>query len=158
MSDAAHSALALVVVAIILFAAAAVADEGAARTGERTDVTAESFTPQGNTGDFIDLDNSNSDELTYSDDVQVSDKNGNHSIEGQDYIWNEDNGTIKPLAGGNLEGDNSATIDYIIWNPTEQDENVRSIITTVIDSGQWIPLLLLVVLVVFAIGFFGRVN
>lgn len=156
MSDAAYSALALVVVAILLFAAAAIADEGAAKTGERTDIVDESFTPQGNTGQFIQLDNSDADQLTYSDDVVVNDKSGNHSIEGADYEWNEENGTIKPLANGNLEGDNTATIDYTIWNPTEQDDDVRRTLATVINTGQWIPLLLLVVLVVFAIGFFGR--
>lgn len=158
MTQAAYAALTLVIVSSILLGATAIADEGLAHTGERTDIVDESFTPQGNTGQFITLDNSNSDDLTYSDDVEVKNKDGNHSIEGADYEWNSDNGTIKPLAGGNLEGDTTATINYTIWNPTQQDDDVADTVVTMADLGQWIPLVLLVALVLLAISTLGGLS
>lgn len=155
MAEAAYAALALILVSSLLLGATVVADEGLARTGERTDVVQEEFTPNNNEDTWVKLDNSDSDELTYSDKVEVKDQNGNHSIRGEDYEWNTTNGTVKPLSGGNLDGDASAEINYTIWNPTDQDEDVGDLIVTFINAGQWIPLLLLVILVIIAIAVLG---
>lgn len=158
MTQVAYGALVLVLVSLLLLGAGAVADEGVGHTGERTDIVEEEFTPQGNIGSVISLDNSNSDELTYSDDAEVKDMNGNHSIEGEDYEWNANNGTIRPLSGGNLDGDNTATINYTIWNPTQQDDDIAGTIATLVDTGGFIPLLLLVALVVGAVVVLGGLT
>lgn len=154
MTELAYAALVLVLASLFLLGAGTVADDGLAHTGERTDIS-ENFTPSVG---VVTLENSNSDELTYSDDVTVKDKNGNHSIEGQDYLWHDNNGTVEVLAGGNLDGDNDASIDYTIWNPTQTDDDVGTVIADLVTTGSFIPLLLIVALVIGAVVVLGGLS
>jgi len=77
--------------------------------GSNYDIDGETFTP--NAGSVTTLDHSNLPDTHYSESVEVFDNNGNLVDPGEDYVW-FDNGTIKTVTGGDLDGLNSATIDY----------------------------------------------
>lgn len=78
--------------------------------GEDVVVTNETWTPDA--GNVTTLDDSNRDGAFYSHTVTVYDENGTEMENGTDYQWFVDNGTVKALTGGGLDGDSSATITY----------------------------------------------
>lgn len=154
MSDGAFAVVTLVAVSVLIFGAAAVASSGYAQTGVKHHINDETFTPQ--TGSFVALNLSNHANLTYSENVTVKDENGNLSVEGDDFEWNSSDGTIQALAGGELDGDSSATIDYTVYSQTDTEDRVLDTVTAFIDISEWVPLLLLVGLVVIGISMLGR--
>lgn len=79
-------------------------------TGERFDG------PAG--GGLVSLEQSNRQNVFYRGTVTVYNENGNLTVEGTDYIWHQDNGTLEVLAGGELDGVNNAEIDYGYDVPT----------------------------------------
>lgn len=88
-----------------------------ANAGEETQISDESFTPDA--GAVTQLQHSNLSNTYYGDSVTVRDSGGTIVDAGEDYIWNEGNGTIKTVSGGALDGDSSATIDYDYQRTTE---------------------------------------
>lgn len=97
-----------------------------AGAGQKETVDSESFTP--NAGSVQTLDRSNLANTYYNETVQVADENGERSFEGQDYEWFESNGTIKPLTGGNLDGDASATITYSYRRTTQTQRQLTAML------------------------------
>lgn len=143
---------ALLALALVLVASGGVAGMDAALddAGPRTDISGETFTPTA--GSVQQLDESNRDGATYNETVAVADENGSPSVEGTDYEWFDQNGTIKPLAGGNLAGDSSATVSYAFREPTATQE---AFATTFSQIASVLPLVGVVVLV---LAFVGRLT
>lgn len=113
--------LALVVIITLQGGQAALDD-----AGPQTDIVDESFTPDA--GNVTTLDHSNLANTDYDDSVTVEDGSGSLADPNVDYIWHQNNGTIETLAGGILDGDNSATIDYGYEKSTEQQRDLASLI------------------------------
>jgi|APHM01.1.fsa_nt_gi hypothetical protein len=111
--------LALLALALVVLAAGGVTGMEAALddAGPQTEITDEQFTPSA--GTVQQLDESNRDGATYSESVSVADENGTQSVAGTDFVFFSQNGTIKPLTGGNLDGDSSATVSYSFREPTD---------------------------------------
>lgn len=100
-----------------------------AGAGQREVIDGETFTP--NAGTVQELDRSKLANTYYNDTVYVEDENGQRSFEGEDYVWFEKNGTIKPLTGGNLDGDASATIDYDYRTTTETQRELTAMLSNI---------------------------
>lgn len=141
---AAVVALALIVLAI---AGVQLFQAGLATAGQKEVISDESFTPTA--GSVEQLDRSNLNNAYYNDTVNVEDENGSRSFNGTDYIWFQENGTIKPLAGGNLDGDASATIDYSYRRTTAEQRGFAQMLATIPDVLPYLALAL------FAIAFIG---
>lgn len=147
MAKAIFAALALVILAI---AGVQLFQAGLATAGDKQEISDESFTPTA--GSLTTLDRSDLDNAYYSDTVNVQDENGSQSFNGTDYIWFQDNGTIKPLTGGNLDGDASATIDYSYRKTTAEQRGFAQMLSTVPQ------MLSYVVIALFAVAFVGLVR
>lgn len=100
------------IMAIVVVGAVAVFGLQAAAVDAGTDrsVDGESFTPDA--GNVTALDHSNLDDVTYDEGVTVYDSEGGVVNPDSDYVWYQGNGTLRTVAGGALDGDASATIDY----------------------------------------------
>lgn len=98
----------------------------AANAGTDHDITDESWTPDA--GNVTTLNHSNLEHTYYDETVTVHDSNGNLMDVGQDYVWYESNGTIKTVAGGDLDGETSATIDYGYQTTTSDDRALIKVV------------------------------
>lgn len=98
-----------------------------AGAGNKEVVDSESFNPSA--GTVQTLDRSKLSNTFYNDTVDVADENGERSFEGEDYEWFERNGTIKPLVGGNLDGDSTATITYDYRRTTETQRELAALLS-----------------------------
>lgn len=116
------------ILGIVLVGAVAVwgLQAAAASAGEQRTITGESWTPEA--GSVTQLDHSGLPNAYYADSVTVEDSNGNLMDAGVDYEWFEDNGTIKALSGGGLDGETSATIDYEYRQTTENQRALIGIV------------------------------
>jgi len=135
----------------VLAATGVVALQGAlADAGDRTVVEDESFTPQ--TGTAVALDRSNlGDTVYYDDNVSVVDENGDRSYNGTDYIWYSGNGTIEGLAGGNLDGDTTATITYAYRETTSEQRQLTALVSQIPRSMSYLLPLGLALAAIFAL-------
>lgn len=110
-----------------------------AGAGDREVIDGESFNPSA--GSYQSLDRSNLANTYYNDSVSVTDENGDRSFEGRDYEWNATDGTIKPIVGGNLDGDSTATIDYDYRRTTERQRELAALTSQIPSSiGLILPL------------------
>lgn len=100
-----------------------------AGAGNKEVIDSESFNPSA--GTVQSLDRSKLSNTYYNDTVVVTDENGDRSFEGQDYEWFERNGTIKPLSGGNLAGDSTATISYDYRRTTQTQRQLTAMLSNI---------------------------
>jgi hypothetical protein len=122
----------------ILAATAVFGIQGAlAGAGDRQQIDGETFTPV--VGSAVSLERSNlGADVYYNDSVAVVDENGDTAYEGRDYRWLERNGTIVALAGGNLDGDSSATVDYDYRRTTQTQQELAALASQVPRSISYI--------------------
>lgn len=113
---------------IIIIAVTGVAGLEAALESGGDSITVENETWTPDAGNVTTLDDSNITGAYYDEDVTVRDENGNLSDEGVDYEWNEGNGTVKALQGGNLDGDSSATITYGYQETTNEQRQLAGML------------------------------
>lgn len=90
--------------------------------GERTAIENESFEPVG--GETTELEHSNIDNAEYDETVTVVDNQDNEFIEGEDYEWHEENGTITTINGSSLAEESNAYIDYAFGVPTDEAQDM----------------------------------
>ncbi|MDR9431874.1 MAG: hypothetical protein RI568_14405 [Natronomonas sp.] len=148
MSRAIVAIFAIVIVGAVSVYALGFAAESA---GVNHEIDDETFEPVG--GQVTTLDHSNLDHTTYDESVEVYDNNGDLVDPQNDYIWFEDNGTIKTVSGGDLDGENSATIDYA-YQTTTDDQRALIGITAMFPTilGVLAPLLGVALLFIFLRG------
>lgn len=148
MSRAIVAALALVVLAI---GGAYMVEASLESAGDDTTITDESFTPSA--GVVISLDESQRDGAYYSHNVTVYDENSTEMDPGTDYTWFVGNGTIKPLVGGDLANDASATITYGYQQTTERERSAAVLLSYIPQLlGLAIPAIGLVIFLAFLRG------
>lgn len=123
--------LVIAIIALAILAVVATSGFQAAleTAGEDNTITGETWTPDA--GNTTTLDNSNIQGAYYNDTVVVRDENGNLSDAGTDYEWNPGNGTVKALAGGNLDGDTSATIHYAYEATTGEQRRMTGMLAAI---------------------------
>lgn len=118
--------LAIIGIAILSMAGIAAFQAGLAEAGEDYVVTNETWTPDA--GNVTALDESNRKGVYYSDNATVYDENDTRMEYGTDYVWYTDNGTVKALGGGGLDGDSSATISYQYQVTTRSQRELAGVV------------------------------
>jgi len=92
--------------------------------GEAYLVVNETFAPDA--GNVTTLDESNNDQYYYDENVSVY-TDGSLLDAGTDYKWFTDNGTVKTLAGGSLDGKASANITYGYQQTTQTQRDLTAL-------------------------------
>lgn len=119
MSRAVVAILALVILAM----GGVVATQGALENaGEDRYVTNETWTPDA--GNVTVLNESQRKGAYYSENATVYDENQTEMDAGTDYEWFSENGTVKAVVGGGLDGDSEATISYAFAQTTAEQRGI----------------------------------
>jgi len=129
----ARGIIAIMIILVVLAGGVYALDAAANSAGEDRDISGETFTPTA--GSVTTLDHSNLADAEYQDRVTVEDSNGNLVDPGADYVWFQDNGTIKTVTGGALDGESSATVDYEYQTSTEQTRAIASVTAQIPNLG-----------------------
>lgn len=143
----------LIAVALLVLAGATAIDASLADSGAQTEITGEEF--DASTAGVKSLNQSNVAGVRYDSVVTVKNQSGVTMVDGQDYEWNETDGTVEVLSGGNLVGDNPATIDYVFTNPSDTQENVGGVFASGFEVLGLLLMLLAVGAVLAAVGRFS---
>lgn len=149
--DSMGAVIALVVVAIMIVGGAAMAQVAFEDTGDLQSFS-EGFNAS-STGDLVVLNQSNREGVYYQDTVNVTNESGSLMIDGQDYEWYEDNGTLEVLST-DLTNTN-ATIQYGYRVPSEQQRNVSGYLGSIFSSAAYLPYVLILLLVIIAASILG---
>ena len=81
------------------------------------------------------------------------------TVDGVDYTFYNNNGTVQAIAGGKLDGLSNASIDYMYVAPNKAASTQLTMLANLIQSlGAILPLLLIVVAVIGALVMLGRVT
>lgn len=148
MSRAIVAALALIILAI---SGAYAVEASLESAGDDHTITNESFTPTADT--VIALSESNRGRAYYNHNVTVYDDTTTEMDPGTDYTWFVGNGTIKPLSGGDLAGDTSATITYGYQLPSEREQTMATLLSYIPQLlGLFIPAIGLIIFLAFLRG------
>lgn len=147
--------VALVALAIIVLAGALAVGNAVDEGGERIDVQNETFNPTVGQPYFVEYANDTNVTLPRAIhvDVRIS-GSGITMVEGTDYEWDRINGTITPLAGGRLEGENNAEVDYLVRSPVSTQRDVAGIYADVAELGGVLVFVLGIIVVLAALGRF----
>lgn len=154
--DSIGAIIAVLVVAIGLLAGVGVVHQSLSNTGADQAYT-ETFDP-GTNETHVTLNESNRDSVYYTSSVDVTDENNSLMRPGIDYTWHETNGTLTVLDGGDLDGDSTATVDYSLRIPNEQQRNYATMLGDFMNAAYAIPLVFGVALVVAGIGVLGNLS
>lgn len=141
---------ALGLIVIVLLAAGAVYAFSVTLEASGTDHTIENETWTPDAGSETDLDNSYRTGAYYDEEVTVRDENGTLASDGDDYTWDDVNGTVTALQGGILENDSSATITYA-FSQTSQEQRDFAAVLSMIPEAAGAMALLIPVLMALAI-------
>lgn len=144
--DSAGAIIGLVVVAMVVIGGAAMAQVALEDTGEFQGFS-ETFNVS-NTDTLVVLNQSYKEGVYYSDTVNVTNETGSHMIEGQDYEWHQDNGTL--LVTSDSLVNNTATVDYSYRVPTEQQTQMASYLATLFGNAYALPFIFILLLVIIA--------
>lgn len=122
----------LLAVAMLVLVGAAAANSALTTAGQHETIVNETFTPD--SGNITTLNQSNRvDCCIYDRTVTVYDEKGSLAVNQTDYRWYPSNGTIKTLSGGELDGDNSATITYGFSTPTALSKGIAGVFASGFD-------------------------
>lgn len=141
----------VIALALLVVTGAAAVDASLSDAGVENDITNEEF--DASTTGVKQLNQSNLDGVRYDDVVTVRNDKDRQVVAGEDYRWNESNGTIEVLSGGDLVGSNQATIDYSYTNPTDSQQDVGALFASGFDI---LALLFLLLAVGAVLGTLGR--
>jgi len=145
--------VALLFVGLLFTGGLAAYEQTVVATADGTTVVNESFSSP-TAGEVIQLENSNQTGAYYAENETVRDENGTVMDEGADYEWLQ-NGTLRPLEGGDLAGDASGEITYH-YDQTSQEQRDRMDFVALL-VGNAGTLLLVGVLLVFMVVAGGAV-
>lgn len=151
---AADKAILLVVFAILLIAGIQMFDAGASAAADENLITNESWTSD--PGTYVTLDRSN-EGYAYNNSVVVRNATGATMTDGTDYDWNESDGTIKAIAGGDLDPAQSANITYSVEEQTEVQQGITAIIGGTLKVSHLMLVVLLVALMAAGLRTLGGV-
>lgn len=119
-----------IVCALLILGGISATDTQFQRSGERIDIDNETFTT-GGSEEAINLTQSNVANATYDEFVTVENASGARMVAGEDYQWNDSDGVLVVLAGGDLLNENNAEISYGFWLHPAQQQNTRDLWTSI---------------------------
>lgn len=151
---ATQHALAIVLVGLLLVGGAAALSGSLTEGGQQLDVENESWQPSTT---FESLEHSNIQDARYDERVVVVNKSGNLMAPNVDYVWNDENGTVRAVSGGRLVGDNSAKIDYGYSVPTAKQKNVAEVGASGLEASRFALLFIVVGLLFVGFVVWGRI-
>lgn len=143
--------LAFFAIAILAMVALAGVQASLEDAGDDRMIENETWTP--NAGTVTELEESNRKGAYYADRVNVYNATGVEMDAGSDYEWFVENGTVKALTGGELDGETEATITYEFQQTTKEQREMAGMISHVPQAmGMALPLGALLALLIFARG------
>ena len=119
--------------------------------------TQESYTQTfdaGSIGSFQYFNQSNRSGVFYTESPIVEDNESAQYVEGQDYEWYSENGSLE-ITSQTLANTTNNTIDYSLTVPSQQQRQTAGFVATLLKGAKWIPLVLIVGLLVIVLGVFG---
>lgn len=144
--------LAAMALAILAMMGLVAVDASLQANGTQKVVDNESFSP--NPGNLTVLDDSKIEEARYNNSIRVWNASQLEMVEGTDYEWYSDNGTLKTIAGGRLAGDNTGNVTYGYLLLTEEQDEMEALISMIpMIIGPGILFTLLLVFTAFIGGF-----
>jgi uncharacterized protein YdeI (BOF family) len=155
--DSIGAVVAAILLAMMLVGGAAVAQISYNESAEQEQTFTETF-DAGAAGTIVTFNESNMGNLYYYDDtVTVVTKNNKELVDGDDYEWFDENGTLKVL-DGDLDNTTDNEITYSLREPTEQQTEIAENVAVIFGSAQWLPLVLVFLLVLLAVGALGGLT
>lgn len=151
--DSAQGLIAVVVVALVFVGGGIGAQYALSDMGSQNDYS-EDF-EAGSVGTLETFNHSNVDGAYYDRSVNVSGANMG-MVEGQDYEWHETNGTL--TVESERLANSTAKIDYGYSMPTQAQDDIASTIGYILQTGAWIPLVLIFAVVVLGLGGFSKFS
>lgn len=111
--------------------------------GEKVVVENETFTPSA--GSITILSDSQINGAFYNDTVDVYNNTGGVMDAGTDYQWFESNGTLKTLAGGDLDGEIEGKITYDYELTTKEQRSIAKVLGEIpMAMGTSLPVFLII--------------
>ena len=117
---------------VVLIGGAGAMDAALGEGGERNDIENETFEPVG--GETTELENSNLENAEYDEFVTVVSDQGEEFVDGEDYHWHDNNGTITTIEGSDLDAENNAEISYGFGLPTDEAIQLSGSIDSVMNA------------------------
>jgi hypothetical protein len=153
--DSIGAVVAAILLAILLVGGAAVAQISYQESGENQKELTETF-DAGAAGTIVTFNESNKENIYYYDDtVTVVSKNNKQYEQGQDYNWIQSNGTLEVL-DGDMDNTNDNEITYSFRSPSREQDAFAERVSLIFETAQWLPLVLIFLLVMLVAGSLGR--
>lgn len=148
--DSIGAIVSVFVLAILVLGGGLVASHSLASSGQTQQQVSDKFSA-GSVGSHIVFNASNRDGVYYSSSIAVTASNGDPYIAGKDYTWHRSNGTltVKSQTLANTSNDQVA-FSYRI--PSTSQSRVASLVGALLRTGSFLPLLVIVLLIVIALG------
>lgn len=137
----------VVAVAVLLLAGALAVGYAGGEAGQRYSVDNETWTAD--PGNETNLSQSYVDNASYESSVTVEDSGGTRMRPGEDYRWNNENGTVRATENGSLDDGEQATIDYRYGVPTDQQQALIGVFAT---GYEFLAPLVMILMVGVALG------
>lgn len=153
--DGPQTIIAAVVVALVLLGGGIGVQYSMQEAGTQHNYTEEFDT--GTVGSTVTFNESNIDRVYYTERVTVTNESGENMLEGDDFEWYQENGTLK-VSSSDLANNVNAQIDYSLRNPTDSQHTFATILGNIYQSGAYIPMLVILALVFLAIGTLGALT
>ena len=153
--DSPTAIVAVLLVSIFLVGGGAVAQLVYEDTGDHT--TVDESVDTGSIGTLVTLNDSNLEGVFYDETVNVTNGSDVQMVPGDDYQWFEQNGTLEVLSQS-LANETGATVQYDYRRPTQTQTAFADRFATLIDTGIWIPMVLVLGLLFAALGVFGGLS
>lgn len=90
----------------------------------------------------------------YSNTVEVTNGTGETMAEETDYTWNDTSGTLT-VESQSLANETGASIDYSYQEPTETQSQFAAYVGTLVQTGAFLPLVIIIGVVLVAAGVLG---
>jgi len=152
--DSVGAAIAMLVVASAVIGAGAVAQLALEDSGEYTQLN-ETVTT-GAVGDTVTLNESQREDTFYSDTVGIENATGVTMQAGDDYTWDDRDGTFTVESSRLANQD--ATVDYAYRTATSEQLQLSAWLGTLIETGYALPLLFIVLLIILAASALGGLS
>jgi len=153
--DSAQALIAVVVVALALVAGGLVVSHSATDAGGSNPTTESISTGAVNSTSV--LNQSYIDRAVYSNTANVVNDTGIQMIAGEDYEWDGTNGTLT-VKSDRLAGEDNVSVSYNYRVQSETESGTVGILTYLLDSAAFIPLILMIGVLVLGIAAFGGVR
>lgn len=151
--DELGAAVAAIVLAMLLVGGGAAAQLAYEDTGA-TDATFTETFDAGAEGDVITFDESNRENVFYGENPTVTDTNGHEYLQGVDYRWYTENGTLEVLDGA-MVNTTTNDIEYSYRAPSTQQSQIADTLALLIESGMYLPLVLIILVVLLGAAALG---